>query len=52
MKRFLAAAALTVAALTWAAAGAAAPGTNCRWVGEGVGLLCLEGDLGSAAARG
>ncbi|HEY7062722.1 MAG TPA: hypothetical protein VII06_14680 [Chloroflexota bacterium] len=47
MKRFLLAAALTTAALVWSAPGAAAQSTSCRWVGEGVGLLCDDPSAGT-----
>jgi hypothetical protein len=52
MKRFLVTAALAVAALAWSAPGAAAQGTNCRWVGEGVGLLCDDASTGTQTLSG
>jgi hypothetical protein len=46
MKRYLLAAALAIAAVGWAAPDSAQASTNCRWIGEGEGLLCDEGPAG------
>jgi hypothetical protein len=52
MHRFLLAAALAAAAIAWSAPGAAAQSTNCRWVGEGVGLLCDDPATGTQTLSG
>jgi hypothetical protein len=44
--RYVLAAALAVAALGWTASSTAAQ--DCRWVGEGEALLCVEDDTGLA----
>jgi hypothetical protein len=50
--RYLLAATLALTALAWSAAGAAAQSTSCRWVGEGVGLLCDEPSTGVPTLSG
>lgn len=52
MQRFLLAAALTAAVFAATAPGTAAQSTNCRWVGEGVGLLCDEPSTGTQTLSG
>ena len=52
MKRLLISAALAVAVLAWWAPGAAAQSTNCRWVGQGVGLLCDDPAAGTQTLSG